>query len=1026
MNMDFLKILEALPGWTPFRELTTKSGPLLVSETPMTPKAWDLWNNNVSRAAMQKVGFAVRKAKDGQHFLVRAKTWMAPEVKKALVEESRAASVDDNLMIAPGQKYLEFQKAGIKYAMDRLFGQNGQQQRDAVLIGDGMGLGKQQQISCQTLTPSGWRKIGDLVVGDQVINADGAASTVTGVFPQGIKPIYEVEFSDGVKTNCGLEHLWEVRDGNMATRGRGWTVMTLAEMMKRGLQLKSGANKFEIPQFPGHLETHGAKPEIGGWPLGQLIGNGSTGGSDSEIKIACNSLDTDVIDRLESHGGIETSKTSDGCTQLRFPIHSAGRIMDDLRKLGLNCKSKEKSLHPSLFVAPWAYRVDLLQGLMDANGSNNKNRITYHTCSTQLAQDVAQLVRSLGGAAVVRKYDRSAEGKPTEWQVNVHTRFCPFWSARKAKGWKADTRSRGNRIQAVRYLYDAEAVCIMVDHPRHLYVTEGYKLTHNTVQAIGVLNQDPSLHTLRALVICPASLKINWRNEMRKFLMDGIGHDAVVIQKKWPGGLVPPRIAIVNYDVIHKFHDELCATKWDYLIFDEAHYLKNETTRWTVYALGGMRKEGEHELYTQGVDGKYTLFLTGTPIPNRVKEAWPIVKRCDPYGLGASYPAFYARYCKSNENLAELQERMRVGFMVRRTKEEVFKDFPAKIRSVFCIDPAECHGINVNLFREEMSIFKEYQEMLQSWQARAEIAKAEGIEAYKDIQKEKKERLGIKASELAKLRMKTAIAKAPAVADRVAEHAQGGAAKVLVFGHHREVLNLIEEGCKKHGLRVRQINGDTPKDESPEGRQGLVDAYQRGELDVMVLGYKPGGVGLTLTKASVVVMAEPDYVPGNMTQAEDRAHRIGLDHPILVEHDVLEGSLDEFMARILIEKQDTILRALDFNEDEDLEETQETWAVKERAATQGVSAQKIEEESLRMTSTMRKIADDAAGRLLAMAVGLKNVDREILEGLRSITNTRNRAAMHRRFALKYRDLVPDAVEDLKWKIEPLPGTKTSM
>ena len=141
---------------------------------------------------------------------------------------------------------------------------------------------------------------------------------------------------------------------------------------------------------------------------------------------------------------------------------------------------------------------------------------------------------------------------------------------------------------------------------------------------------------------------------------------------------------------------------------------------------------------------------------------------------------------------------------------------------------------------------------------------------------------------------------------------------------------------------------------------------------------------------------------------------------------MLEGSLDEFMARILIEKQDTILRALDFNEEEDLEETQETWAVKERAATQGVSAQKIEEESLRMTSTMRKIADEAAGRLLAMAVGLKNVDREILEGLRSITNTRNRAAMHRRFALKYRDLVPDAVEDLKWKIEPLPGTKTSM
>lgn len=1017
-TINMVQVIEAMP-WGAYKEIHTKTGILRRKiMTPVPREFWDFWK--ASKDLMQAQGYTMKKH-EGNWFAIRYAELIKPEAMMRLLEESSAKDSNARLLVPPGLAYRPFQRAGIKYCIDRLRGQNGMQERDAVLIADDMGLGKESAWHTPCLTPSGWRKIGDLKVGDQVINADGTASTVTGVFPQGMKAIYEVEFSDGVKTNCGIEHLWEVRDDNMAQRGRGWKVMTLGEMMKRGLQLKSGANKFEIPQFPGHLETHGAAPKIDGWLLGQLIGNGFTGGPEGSISIASNASDADVVSRLESHGGIKATSSSEGCAQRRFPIHSAGRLSDELRRLNVACKSKEKSLHQSLLIAPWTYRVELLQGLMDADGSNNKNRITYHTCSPKLAQDVAQLVRSLGGAAVVREYDRSAEGKPTEWQVNVHTQFCPFWSARKAKGWKVDTRSRGNKIQAVRYLYDAEAVCIMVDHPRHLYVTEGYKLTHNTVQFLGIVNQDENLRELNVLIVCPASLKLNWRNETQKWILDGLGYSSAVVKNKWPGG-IGTNFVIVNYESLKKYAKEIRKTKWDYVCYDEAHYLKNDSAQRTAYALGGFDKAAE--LLVSEIPGKKTVFLTGTPMENgRAREMFTIIEKCDPKGVGANGGKFIERYVRTDDFLEELQTQMRMRFMIRRMKSEVLTELPPKVRQVIPIEPEDSKEITI--FKEEMRLFKEYQECLSAWAVKTELAKAEGVEAYREVLKEKKLKIGMTAGELARLRKKTAIAKAPTVVKQIREVLEEQEC-VILFAHHLDVLDMLEEGLKAKGISVIKVDGRTKM----EDRQKAVEEFQAGKYRVFLGGLKPCGVGLTLTKAACVAFCELDWLPGAMTQAEDRAHRIGQLNMVLILHLVMEGSLDEYMAKRLIEKQELIERTLNsqsepVEEDDDDDEEDDTdksagLFAPVKAASKGTTALQLQEEAAKMPPEMQQAAWTALTTICTeFDKKLNGTDRQIATSIAQSQMSPSRAALARKIAIKYKHLLePSLVEILAWPARP--------
>jgi SWI/SNF-related matrix-associated actin-dependent regulator 1 of chromatin subfamily A len=421
-----------------------------------------------------------------------------------------------------------------------------------------------------------------------------------------------------------------------------------------------------------------------------------------------------------------------------------------------------------------------------------------------------------------------------------------------------------------------------------------------TIQAIGVINADESIK--KVLVICPASLRLNWKRELERWLTRSMSISVAVGNDLD----LSTDIVIINYDIVDRHKDKLAGVAWDALISDEAHYLKNERTKRTKAVLGSKT--------FAGISARRKMFLTGTPIPNRPIEAFPILKAL---GLFKSFMYYGKQYCgayhngygwdfSGASNLASLQSYMREKVMVRRLKSEVLTELPAKRRQVIEV-PANGATKQVKAESEAAS---RHADKTAELQARIELAKAsDDEEAYKAAVAELQEAARVMFTEMSRLRHETAVAKIPHVVEHV-ENAIGGSGKVVVFAHHKDVVNgLMDE----FGDRAVKLTGETPMAQ----RQEAVDRFQSDPtIQVFVGNIQAAGVGITLTAASHVVFAELDWVPGNITQAEDRCHRIGQTNSVLVQHLVFDESIDANMAHALTIKQDVLDRALDRREAE--------------------------------------------------------------------------------------------------------------
>ncbi len=414
-----------------------------------------------------------------------------------------------------------------------------------------------------------------------------------------------------------------------------------------------------------------------------------------------------------------------------------------------------------------------------------------------------------------------------------------------------------------------------------------------TIQAIGLVNLDDGLR--RVLIVCPAVVKRNWALELQKWLVRPLSV-GIADARTWPD----TDVVIVNYDVLDR-HAERLGEPWDLVVWDEAHYCKNPKARRTQLALS--------------VCARRRLALTGTPILNRPIEAWPILCALDPARWNErTFWQFARRYCGARQvwagrrvgyvwdfsgasNLSELQEVLRSTVMVRRRKADVLTDLPPKVRQVVEL-PA--NGL-ADLVREEAETWERHAAKIAAlrvavvdaqdtdgWQAAVEALRRATREAFES---------------LSVARHRVAMAKVPLVVEWVRDLLDGGVAKVVVWAHHRDVISeLVQQ------LGAVSITGDTPE----ARRQETVRRFQEDpSVRVFVGSITAAGVGITLTAASHVVFAELDWVPANITQAEDRCHRIGQHDSVLVQHLVLEGSLDAHMARVVVDKQQVLDQALD-------------------------------------------------------------------------------------------------------------------
>lgn len=436
-----------------------------------------------------------------------------------------------------------------------------------------------------------------------------------------------------------------------------------------------------------------------------------------------------------------------------------------------------------------------------------------------------------------------------------------------------------------------------------------------TIQAIGVYNTDPSIRSV--LVICPASLKLNWLREFRKWSVRPIQGAMAV------GTNVPPTdLVVINYDIVLKNAEKLHAREWDLIVVDEAHALKNREAQRTLAILGGTMKakrgSGQPGRRVKALQARRRIFMTGTPVLNRPSELWTLVKSLDPQGLGADFWTFHKRYCNAHQsgygwdmtgasNLGELQQRLRERCMIRRTKAEVLTELPPKRRQLVTL---AANGAG-DAIAEERRMFDRLEDRTARARPAIALAEAAGDEgAYLAAIAELKAAQNVAFTEMSKIRHKTAVAKIPYLIEHLHEAIEASG-KVVAFAHHLDVIDAL---ATEFGRAAVVVTGQT----SLVDRQAAVDRFQSDPSCTLFIGnILAAGVGLTLTASAHVVFGELDWRPGIVTQAEDRTHRIGQRNAVLVQHVVFDESVDAIMAQRIVDKQAVIDAALDDDDGED-------------------------------------------------------------------------------------------------------------
>jgi replicative DNA helicase len=371
----------------------------------------------------------------------------------------------------------------------------GLQRSDLFILAARPSMGKAQPLDANVLTTKGWKQMGQIKLGDELASTDGKSSIVTGVFPQGIKQIYKVTFSDGRAAEFCGEHLWRVHF-------RGWgeprilTTDKVAEMLTKQRYEK----RLWIDTFTGDF-GHDEPLPIEPWVLGILIGEGDL------QSMRFSTASEQVLSRMSEELGKEYKLNWAGRYDYRIvmaldhrrPGHHGvwpNHLKEKLKELGLwDRKSKDKFIPDIYKNASRASRIALLQGLLDADGWVEKHgTVRFSTASEQLAQDVLDLARSLGAWATkkTKKTTFTYKGEKKQglasYVINI-TSFEPeklFSLPHKLERAAANVRRKRPTFISIEPVRKAEAQCIMVSHSSHLYLTDNYVVTHNTALALNI------------------------------------------------------------------------------------------------------------------------------------------------------------------------------------------------------------------------------------------------------------------------------------------------------------------------------------------------------------------------------------------------------------------------------------------------------------------------------------------------------------------------------------------------------------
>ena len=367
------------------------------------------------------------------------------------------------------------------------------------------GTGKAQPLYSKIYTPDGYVTMGDVKEGDLVIGSNGKPIKVLNVFPQGIRPMYRVTFSDGFHVDCCGDHLWKVKTFKDRNCQRAfinkfkkhreyYSILSTKDMVDNIYYIRND----ESIQFNYKIQVNSAvdfrKKELPIHPylLGVLIGDGGL----TNTSIRFTTIDNEIIEKLKKiikndYNDLTIKQVSNTITYSITTGNVGVRnvLNQSLINLKLKVKSNKKFIPEIYKYSSISDRILLLQGLMDTDGTVDKNGhyISYATVSSKLANDISELVQSLGCVAKIN-YKINNHCGCYVVTINQSNEFDIFLLKRKQNLVIKKTKYKISRyVSKIEYINDVEQKCIMVDAVDNLYLTDNFTPTHNTTMIKKVL-----------------------------------------------------------------------------------------------------------------------------------------------------------------------------------------------------------------------------------------------------------------------------------------------------------------------------------------------------------------------------------------------------------------------------------------------------------------------------------------------------------------------------------------------------------
>lgn len=369
----------------------------------------------------------------------------------------------------------------------------------------------------------GYIRIGDAVIGDEIFDEDGAAASISGVFPQGKKRVFKVVTKDGSQTLCNDEHIWSVKSRDDRKRGNLYREMTLREIMDRGVVLNDGSYRWTIPVGKAVQRSEIDLP-ADPYAVGALIGDGCLAGDSSHSStkvLTVSSQDEHVVRKIAvAIGAVDVVRSEHNYNWnfLRSDPYTSSRGVEVkyVQRRDVNVdgaldalfgkKSPDRRIPEVYFTGSVNQRMELLRGLFDSDGTvgaNDRTVVSFSTMGEGLAYDVKRLLASVGIRSTVSASVR--EGKSIEYAVFVklpdrrkhelfslprHVETIEDFARYDDRTWHKNYDEMA--IVSIEDLgYETDQTCIMVDNDSHLYqVGREHVVTHNTALVQAAMLKD--------------------------------------------------------------------------------------------------------------------------------------------------------------------------------------------------------------------------------------------------------------------------------------------------------------------------------------------------------------------------------------------------------------------------------------------------------------------------------------------------------------------------------------------------------